>query len=261
MLYLRSDPFTLSSQHFKEATISTSKLLFVSRRALALLLAMVLCSAQVFGQTLSTATVTFTEQRSSASSDAVSAIFTDATIRLAQNNPTGWPADIALDIDPPVIDHEALETGVPGQEQTFSAVVIDESGLEHVLLFHRDRSGAQYSSVKMKQTEGTAEFTATIDTSLGQNRIEYYIEALDTGGNRVLKGFPFFPLVRQLESAPVASTAAEETAAPQSRMIYVLLGVAAVGLALALSGGDDNPTVEPPPPPGTVPLNIEVNLP
>jgi len=188
------------------------------------------------------------------------------SIRLAQNDSgTGstqardWPAEI--DIDPPVIDHEALETGVPGQEQRFSAVVIDDRGLKHVTLYHRDRSGAQYESIVM-QSLSDDEFAVTIDTSVGQKRIEYYIEALDTGGNRVLKGFPFFPLVRQLTPAPGSQTQANGStsgsASDESKLIYVLLGVAAVGVALALSGRSGGSTT---PQPGTVPLTIRVTPP
>jgi len=75
------------------------------------------------------------------------------TIRLAQNGTgaSNLPADI--DIDPPAIDHESLETGVPGQAQRFKALVVDDQGLKHVKLFHRDRSGVQYSSVDMEQVD------------------------------------------------------------------------------------------------------------
>lgn len=182
------------------------------------------------------------------------------TIRLAQAG-SGWPGEI--DIDPPVIDHEALESGISSETQLFSAIVVDDRGLEHVMLFHRDRSGAQYESVDMQNKEGSNEYTTSVDTSLGQTRVEYYIEALDTGGNRVLKGFPFFPLVRELTPQTASVTPEKESSAPESRLIYVLLGVAAVGIALALSGsgGDEGNGGGSGPMPGTVPLNIEVTPP
>ena len=77
----------------------------------------------------------------------------------------------------------------------------------------------------------------------------------------MLKGFPFFPLVRQLEPLPGTTAEATETSGPDKRIIYVILGVAAVGLAAVLlsgGGGSDDPTVEPP---GTVPINITVTPP
>lgn len=176
-----------------------------------------------------------------------------------------WPGEI--DLDPPVIDHEALVTGISAEQQAFSAIVVDDRGLEHVMLFHRNRSGAEYASVQMQNVAGSDEYTATIDTAVGQTRIEYYIEALDTGGNRVLKGFPFFPLVRDL-NVPTANVAQElePDEATDRRLIYVLLGVAAVGVAaLALAGGSDDGGNDgggdTQPGPGTVPLIIEVSPP
>ncbi len=213
------------------------------RRVVALTVALLLFASQTMS---SVSARTLTQSRNS------------APLQLAQLSsepPPDWPADI--DIDPPVIDHEALGTGVPGQTQEFTAKVIDDRGLAHVLLFHRDSPGIQYQRTEMQQTNQSAEYTALVATALGQQKIEYYIEALDTGGNRVLKGFPFFPLVRQLESAPV-SPAPEVASAPQSKFIYVLIGAAVVGLALALSGGGNESTD---PQPGTVPLTINVRAP
>ena len=230
-------------------------------RLLASFLAIVLFGSQVMSQSLYAQTLKRDPLDNSV-----------PTIRLVQNDParpnplennpgipSNWPGEI--DIDPPVIDHEALETGIPGQTQQFSALVIDDRGLTHVALFHRDRSGAQYSRVEMEQVGSTSEYTVSIETSVDQNSIEYYIEALDTGGNRVLKGFPFFPLVRQLEPLPGTTAEVTETSGPDKRITYVILGVAAVGLAAVLlsgGGGSDDPTVEPP---GTVPINITVTPP
>jgi len=149
-----------------------------------------------------------------------------------------WSADI--DIDPPVIEHEALKTGVPGELQVFSAEVFDDRGLESVQLFYRSRPGGDYESVAMT-SEGST-FTATVETQLGQREIQYYIEALDTGGNRVLKGFPFFPLVRPLESSSV-NPASQVDAEPESdsKVLYVILGIAVVGLLAAMSGDKKSP--------------------
>ncbi len=169
-----------------------------------------------------------------------------------------------LDIDPPVIDHEALEVGVAGESQLFSALVIDDKGIEYVDLYHRSGANAQYQQTPMSSTQTSNQYTTIIPTQLGQTRIEYYIEAADIGGNRVLKGFPFFPLVRNLDvPAPVqpavtAATSPKESSGSQSKLLYVLLGALAVGLlASASSSGDDSgPTTG-----AQVPLTINISSP
>lgn len=171
-----------------------------------------------------------------------------------------------IDIDPPVIDHESLETGIAGQLQLFSALVIDDRGLDYVDLHYRSATNSEYQKVAMAALAGTANFAVTITTELGQSKIEYYIEAADTGGNRVLKGFPFFPLIRNLAVAPVArvpvtTTAGNNTSGDgSSKWLYVALGALAVGLLVsASSSGDDG---APPVGPGEqVPLTINVTSP
>lgn len=170
-----------------------------------------------------------------------------------------------IDFDPPVIDHESLVTGIAGELQVISALVVDDRGLEKVTLFFRNAAGQEYQQVVMQQLAGTSNFTASIDSTVDQKKIDYYIEALDTGGNRVLKGFPFFPLVRSL-TAPVVkpAPAVKETAPAKSSntLIYVLLGALAVGLLASQgggsSGGDDGGGE---PPENTVPLTINVTPP
>lgn len=171
-----------------------------------------------------------------------------------------------LDIDPPVIDHEALEIGVAGESQLFSAQIIDDKGIEYVDMYYRASANNDYLKAPMAATSGSDRYTVTVPTELGQARIEYYIEAADTGGNRVLKGFPFFPLVRNLNvPVPVqptitTSTSVEESGGGQSKLLYVLLGALAVGLLVsASSGGDgnDNGTGTG----GDVPLTINITSP
>jgi len=172
----------------------------------------------------------------------------------------GGIAEADLDIDPPIIDHEALEVGVAGEAQTFAAVVIDDRGIEYVDLYYRPGRLSDYAKVSMV-SDGNARYVATVATELAQSSIEYYIEAGDTGGNRVLKGFPFFPLVRNLDSpppvAPVVTTTtnAEEQSSGSSKLLYVLLGALVVGL-LASSGGSSSEGGE-----GQVPLTINISSP
>ncbi len=155
--------------------------------------------------------------------------------------------DTDLDIDPPVIDHEALEVGVAGESQTFAALVIDDKGIEYVDLYYRAIASREYSKASM-ESAGGSRYIVTIPTELAQSRVEYYIEAADTGGNRVLKGFPFFPLVRNLDTplppAPIISSVGntEASGGGQSKVLYLLLGALAVGLlaSAASSSGDDD---------------------
>ena len=184
--------------------------------------------------------------------------FSVATIRLAQAAPR--PAEI--DFDPPVIDHEALDPGVAGEPQIFTAGVIDDRGLKHVMLFYRNQTGEQYLSAGMQKVEGSNDYSVTINTAPEHSTIEYYIEALDTGGNRVLKGFPFFPLVRELTSATANVAEVSESSPSRNRLIYVLLGVAAVGLVAAVAGGGGGGgSNEPMSDNDTVPLSITVTPP
>lgn len=170
-----------------------------------------------------------------------------------------------LDLDPPAIDHDALETGRAGELQTFSALVADDRGVRQVVLFYRGKGAGEYASVQMREIARTGRYTATISTTPEQSIIHYYIEAVDTGGNRVLKGFPFYPLARNLElpdpitvANPVQAEAPKDSSesAGKSKVLYILLGVAALGLLAAASGGSS-----PGSDPELVPLNITVTPP
>jgi len=173
-----------------------------------------------------------------------------------------------IDFDPPVIDHESLVTGVSGELQVFSAVIVDDRGLERVTLYYRAETGQDYQQVPMQQLSATDNYTASVDSVDDQKKIEYYIEALDTGGNRVLKGFPFFPLVRALE-APVTPPVAEPVATPtpaakSNSTLYLVLGVIAAGVIAALasdSGGGGGAGGGGEVPGNTVPLTINVSPP
>ncbi len=174
-----------------------------------------------------------------------------------------------IDFDPPVIDHESLVSGVSGEIQVFSALVVDDRGLERVTLYYRSTTGQEYQQVPMQRLSATDNYTASVDSAVDQKKIEYYIEALDSGGNRVLKGFPFFPLVRGLE-APRQVPVAEQAVTPppaeakSNNALYIVLGVLAVGLIVGLAGGSsDNGGGGGgvPPDDNTVPLTINVSPP
>ncbi len=168
---------------------------------------------------------------------------------------------VPIDLEPPLIDHEALISGMAGDVQTFSALVRDERGVESVQFYFRMESSGDFASIPMRLIPGTSNFVVTIETSSHHKVIEYYIEARDTGGNRVLKGFPSRPLVRDLGAPGAPPTAVAEPAsvsADRPRWLYVLLGVAAVGLLISQSdggGGGGDPAVP------LVPLTVTATQP
>lgn len=188
-------------------------------------------------------------------------LFTQSAVVFAQSQ----VVPSALDIDPPVIDHESLETGVAGQLQLFSALVVDDRGIDYVDFYYRSKANSDFEKIPMEPVVGTANYVASIETELGQPKIEYYIEAADTGGNRVLKGFPFFPLVRNLAieqlTTVAPSTGSSASSSGDSRWLYVALGALAVGLLVSASssGGDGGTT--PVDPDDQIPLTINISSP
>ena len=57
-----------------------------------------------------------------------------------------------IDFDPPVIDHESLVTGIAGELQVFSALVVDDRGLEEVTLYYRNATGQDYQQICLLYT-------------------------------------------------------------------------------------------------------------
>ena len=155
--------------------------------------------------------------------------------------------DDDIDLEPPIVEHEVLERGAAGDAQEFVATVVDDRELAEVLLFHRFAGEAAFERTPMRRLAESAVHTASVPTSAAETRaIEYYIQARDAAGNRVIRGYAFSPLVRRIGdgSAPGA-LAGDVPGEPASsgggtrRWLYIGLGVLAVGAAAAALGGDD----------------------
>ncbi len=164
-------------------------------------------------------------------------------------------AQATSDDEPPVVDLQVVETGNVGDNQVFSATVTDNQAVSEVVLYYRVAGAGNYQNVPMELIPGTSIYTVTIDVLTDEATvIEYYINASDTSNNRVVRGFAFDPLTRDLTAADnLASTA--ETPVPQApvdtaaepistglttgqKVLYGALGILAVGaLAAAASGG------------------------
>lgn len=168
-----------------------------------------------------------------------------------------------LDVSPPEIEHESLVTGKAGEMQTFSVNVSDDRDVRQVVLFYRSEAKSEYANVLMREVADLGKYSASVTTKSDQKVIEYYIEASDTGGNRVLKGFPFYPLVRQLEatqslvtSQPIRTEQPRaEVKSNSSKVLYIVLGIVAVGALVAASDKGSGTSAE------LVPLSIGVTPP
>jgi len=143
-----------------------------------------------------------------------------------------------IDIEPPVIEHEVIESAAAADRQSFLATIADDDELASVRFLYRFEGEQSYTSVDMNRVSFSSTFTVQVPTKVDDGRaIEYYIEARDVSGNRTLRGYAFSPLVRLVElPAPVAVAAPveEPIATSNKRGIYYLLGALVVG---ALVGG------------------------
>ena len=161
---------------------------------------------------------------------------------------TSLHAQDEIDLEPPIVEHEALERGVAGDAQEFVATVVDDRELAEVLLFHRFAGEASFDETPMRRLAESSVYTASVPTSAAETRaIEYYIQARDAAGNRVIKGYAFSPLVRRIgdgsvPGAPAADAPGEPapSAGGTRRWLYIGLGVLAVGAAAAALSDDSS---------------------
>ncbi len=188
-------------------------------------------------------------QRLVASLTAIFIGTTSVAMPFAHAQDEGGAASGQVDYEPPLLEHEVVPRGTAGESQVFLATATDDQGLDEVTLFHRFRGDERYASLPMRALEESDNYTGTVNTLASEARnIEYYIEATDVSGNRVVQGFVFEPLVRVMEPAPMAIGESEEPAeeAPEGmsltrKIVYVTLGVLAVGgIAAALDSSDSD---------------------
>lgn len=141
-------------------------------------------------------------------------------------------AQAEIDVEPPIVEHEQVETGRAGEAQEFSATVVDDRALAEVLLFYRFAGEDAFENVRMMAAGASSLYTATVPTGSGDSRaIEYYIQARDEAGNRVIKGYAFSPLVRSMgpSTAPVVRPVADESPRIRRGWLYAGIGLLAAG--------------------------------
>ncbi len=171
-----------------------------------------------------------------------------------------------VDITPPVIEHDPMSESAPAGKPTLvTATVSDsESGVKTVNLFFRTKSTepGKFNRIAMESRDGTTTYIAEIPERYVQGPgVEYYIEAVDIAGNKILRGVNFSPLLISVAPGPGGETtasgaaptpgealsAAEQDSQQKKNWLYVAGGVVAAGVIYALSdpgggggGGDKN---------------------
>ncbi len=165
-----------------------------------------------------------------------------------------------IDVEPPLIEHDVIGAVEADIRQTFFATVVDDGELDSVSLYYRFLNDPAYSTVLMNRVSFSSTYIAHIPTDASSDRdIEYYIQARDKAGNRTVRGFAFNPLLREINygtAPPLSTQAAAPTettdSAPGKKrtVLYVVLGVLALGLVAGLAGQQsDGSSVTPPPQP------------
>lgn len=156
------------------------------------------------------------------------------------------------DFEAPVIEHNSSDYSEDNELQVFSATVADNVEVSSVFMYYRYKGQDEYKPVEMKRVATSSLYSVSIFTDeSSESTIEYFLQAEDSAGNIVLKGFAFEPLVRTLSLPDTASTITQateqqevklETEKPKSKVLYYVLGALAVGaLAAGLSGDGDDP--------------------
>ncbi len=159
------------------------------------------------------------------------------------------PAVVAqskLDITPPTVQHEPDSRNASASKPyLFTAKVEDENGVGKVLVFYRTIGTKVFSNIEMKEGKKSGLFMVELAASeLKSPGVEYYIQAEDTSGNTLLRGFTFEPLVLNVDEGLPTSVAAADSEKPSgplaglasNKMVWIGVGALVLG-AVALGGG------------------------
>lgn len=152
----------------------------------------------------------------------------------------------STDIEPPVIEFEAVSSGNAGDSQVFAATVADNTQIASVTLYYRFAESTAYQNRPLNMLGSSGIYTVTISSEElppSATFIQYYIEAFDAAGNRALQGFAFDPIERQLVTpqAPVAQATNEPVEASgmslNRKLLYGAVGLLVVGVLASAAGG------------------------
>ncbi len=151
------------------------------------------------------------------------------------------------DIDPPVIEFEAVSSGNAGDSQVFAATVADNAVVQSVSLYYRFAESTAFDKRSMTMLGTSGIYTVSItgeEQPTDSTFIQYYIEAFDEAGNRALQGFAFDPIERQLVT-PVATAGSQVPVEPiestgmslNRKILYGAVGLLVIGVLASAAGG------------------------
>lgn len=130
-----------------------------------------------------------------------------------------------LDNVKPVIVHTPVQTGKVGSDVSVSAKVTDNIEVDEVTLYYKTSGDAEFKSKTMTYSKTTEKWTATIPgKSVTSAGVQYYLEAVDTTGNKQWSASADVPYVIVTDSTPtllIASPATINVASkPENITVY-----------------------------------------
>jgi hypothetical protein len=157
----------------------------------------------------------------------------------------------AVDVDPPLIEHQVVSQAESDIRQTFVATVVDDGELDSVVFFYRFAGETNFTRYVMAPLSASSTYIAQIPTDPKiVTAIEYYIQARDLSGNRTVRGYTFSPLIREILPAEEPAAVSPQVVVSAevenqnnktgiSKVLYVVGGVLLLGLiaGAASSGG------------------------
>jgi len=155
-----------------------------------------------------------------------------------------------LDTEPPRLSIDALEEADKSEAQVFTVTATDNQSIGSVTLFYRLDSESEFQDGEMQRSGESDRFSFTLpaeDISSSVNTVQYYIEARDDAGNRMLQGFSFDPLERvlldQSESVSSNTPASSESTSLLSslstgqKVVIGVAGIIVIGALVSAGGG------------------------
>ena len=160
---------------------------------------------------------------------------------------TGWSQTLAaidFDISAPIISHEPLRQGAAGQMLTITAAIEDNVAVKSAAVVFLTSTGQQYQQVAMYPDNAASVWLTTIDTTVDDTVVNYYIIAEDSEGNRIQKGGQSNPFVVELWDGELSLNSASESkesnmADNKSNLLLIMAGVLLAGILLSGSGSGD----------------------